>query len=63
MSQVKPIMLADEDNAVHDDLRCRYNRQDNCQDRERESARAKAAAKALKPINIKEGKGDQSAAH
>src|ERR1700681_1925625 len=63
MSQMKPIMLTGECNAVHDYLRCSHKRHDNCQDKERQSPRTKAATKALKPVNIKEGKRDQSDDH
>jgi hypothetical protein len=34
MSQMKPIMLTRECDAVHDDLRCSHQRHDNCQDEE-----------------------------
>ena len=52
MSQMKPIMFTGEGNAVHDDLRCGHKRHDNCQDKERQSPRTKAATKALKAVNI-----------
>ena len=58
MSQMKPIMLTGECNAVHDDLRCSHKRHDNCQDKQRQSPRTETATKALKPVNIKEGKRD-----
>src|ERR1700687_3719001 len=58
MSQMKPIMFTGECNTVQDDLRCSHKRHDSCQDKERQSPRTKAATKALKPVNIKEGKGD-----
>ena len=58
MLQMKPIMLAGEYDAFHDDLRCSHKRHDNCQDKERQSPRTQAATKALKPVNVKEGKRD-----
>src|SRR5450759_3513833 len=63
MSQMKPIMLAGEGNSVKHDFRCSHKRHDNCHDKKRQSPRTKAATKTLKPVNIKEGKGDQSTAH
>jgi len=62
-SQMKPIMLTGEYDAVHDDLRCSDKCDDNCEDRKGESLGTKAATNALKPRNIYQGKGDQSPAH